>query len=218
MRSTNKYLCASVSLCLIMLYTACSEDKVVYDIGEYKLDLATVQFDNDKQAFLLDNNVLLLNGRDSKNVEAGQRVLLNYSYLEEISPGYDHVIKVNGIAVITLGKLEGVNPVTIDTMTNKPIHLESAWIGSRYLNISFYMNFHSTKHSISLITDKSKVDEEEIFIYFRHNDYGDPPGSMHKIIASFDLSNVLEEPDGDRQLIVNINSSNYGEKDYLLKY
>jgi hypothetical protein len=208
----------NIALCLMtVLCTTCSENDVVYDIGEYKVDLATVCIDNNKQYFLLDDNTLLLNENGVGNIDS-ERVLLNYSYLEKKVPGFDHVIKVNGLSPVKLGKLLEVNPLTIDTITNHLIHLESAWIGSRYLNISFYMNFHSEKHAVSLITNKTKINENEITVYFRHNAYNDPPGSRLKVIVSFDLSNVLGEPAGGKSLIVSINSDDNAEKKCLLQY
>ena len=205
-------------LIILLLPAACSEDKVVYDTGEYKVDLATVQINNDKQAFLLDNNELLLSAGLHKNIEAGQRVMLNYSYLPETSSGYDYVVKINGITAITQSKLAEVNSETINTTANDPVRLESVWIGSHYLNIIFYINYHSKKHSISLITDKAKTHEEEVSIYFRHDNNDDPEGYMRKVIASFDLSDVLGEPVSDRRLLVDINSDKYGSKNCSLIY
>ncbi len=214
----NLLTCLLVYLSTCLLFLSCSKDKVVYDIGEYKVDLATVQTNSNNQSFLLDNNTLLLNKGFINNLEAGQRVLLNYSYLEDLSPGYDYVIKVNGISAVTQGQLSEVSPITIDTITNVPIHLESVWLGSHYLNVSFYMNFYSKKHTIALITGKTQIQEKNISIYFCHNDNNDSPGVTRCVITSFDLSNVLGEPVGDRQLTVNLNSGNYGEKDYSFIY
>ena len=210
-----KFLCLYL---IVPLLVACSEDEVVYDIGEYKVDLATVQMDNDRQSFLLDNYALLLNGGNVRNLEAGQRVLLNYSYLTEKQTGYDYVVKVNGVGFITQGKLLEVDSITIDTIANKPVYMESVWIGSNYLNLSFYMNYNSQRHSITLLTDKNKTGDDEISVFFRHNDNNDSPGYMHKVIVSFDLSTVLGLPTKNRKLILNINSDNYGQKDYQLTY
>ena len=205
-------------LIILLLSAACSEDKVVYDIGEYKVDLATVQINNDKQAFLLDNNELLLSNVHYQNIESGQRVRINYSYLPETSSGYDYVVKINGITATVQSKLTEVDSTAVDTVANVPVHLESAWVGSHYLNIIFYINYHSTKHTISLITDKTTTQEKEVLIYFRHNDNDDANGYMRKVIASFDLSDILGEPLSDRLLLVNINSDNYGSKNYPLIY
>ena len=209
---------ACLFICLLACLFSCSEDKVVYDIGEYKVDLATVRIKNNEQFFLLDSEISLLNREIIKNLNDGQRVLLNYSYLSETVSGYDHVIKVNNASLVILDKLSAVNSVTIDTIANDPIRLESIWIGNKYLNISFYMNYNSQKHSISLITDKSKTDEESINIYFRHNNNNDAPGYLRRVIASFDLSEILVKPDSDRILITHVYSDNYGEKEYRFRY
>ena len=218
-RNFFNFLYVFVFSCVFFLsFISCSEDEVVYDIGEYKVDLATVGQNDDNQFFLLDNNISLLNSNNNNALESGQRILLNYSFLPEKSIEYDHVIKVNAISAITQGKLSEVSQTSIDTIPNDPIYLESVWIGSHYLNICFYINYHSHKHSIFLITDKEKTTNESISIYFRHDANNDPPGYMRKIIASFDLSNVLGKPDGRRELIVNINSDNYEGEDYQFKF
>lgn len=206
-------------LFLSIFFTSCDDDS--YDLGNYWVNLATVSIaDNNTAYFLLDNGKSLYNGENPPaiSLSEGDRVWLNYTYLDVTTPGFDNTIKINWITPVTRGELRGVSKITADTLKNDPIILQSVWTGSHFLNISFSFNFHSVPHTISLVTDSLEVNDKNISIYFRHNINNDPEGSKRNVIASFDLEKVLGPPQKDRKLFVNLNTDNYGNKTFELDY
>ena len=201
----------------LFLFSACSDDDVDYGYGEYKVDIVTYLAPN---SFLLDNGKTAYNvePKTSREYEEGDRIWLHYSFLPDIKSGYDFAIRVNGSSKITKSKLLPVKADTIGDFKNDPIQFESAWIGSHYLNMQFYMDFKSEPHQIALITDSKKLKNDSIWIYFRHDINNDPPGYANHVIASFDLKELLGEPQHNKVLFVNFNTSNYGDKMLELKY
>jgi hypothetical protein len=193
---------------------SCSPDAVDYGLGAYYVEIATAGGDN---AFLLDNGktVYNVNGKKYASIEAGNRVYLYFSYTDERR----EEIIIHSCSNVFKGELKAVEKEKIQEYANDPILFESAWIGSRYLNLLFYIEMKSETHSVSLITDESPTDNpEEIRLYFRHNIHNDPPGHPVSVCTSYDLSSVLGEPRGDRTLLINFNTSNYGDKTYEFKY
>jgi hypothetical protein len=183
---------------------------VDYGLGEYYVEIVTALGED---AFLLDTGKTVYGG-GGKSFEPEDRVYLNFSYQEESS----NQITIHSSAKISKGNLNAVKETGIPEYANDPIRFESAWIGSHYLNLRFYMEYKSEIHKIALITDSVRVNNPEIDIFFRHDKNKDKPGYFTPVYVSFDLKEVLGEPRGDRTLRVNFNTTNYGDKTYAFKY
>ncbi len=170
----------------------------------------------DQNAFLLDNGTILYRS-DKQNYlsfESGERVYLNFSYLET----YSNHITIHYSYKVHQGILNVVSSDEISKSVNDLIRLESIWMGGHYLNLQFYITFKSEAHKISLIADESKINGSDIEIYFRHDINNDPPGYPALILTSYDLKEVLGEPKGDRKIWVHLNTSNYGDETFQYIY
>jgi hypothetical protein len=117
-----------------------------------------------------------------------------------------------------LGKLTLANDSTIRSSVREPIQLESVWLGSHYLNMQFYLNFKSEKHTIKLLADSTALGSDTLRLYFVHNPNNDPPGYPSHTYLSFDLQEVLGVPENIRPTTVQINTSNYGDKAFDFNY
>ncbi|MCL1936962.1 MAG: hypothetical protein FWF52_01020 [Candidatus Azobacteroides sp.] len=202
------------SLLFFFLFFACtSSDSVDYGLGEYYVEITTALGDN---AFLLDSGKTIqsVGGETGRSYEAGDRVFLNFSYIE----GSADQITIHASAKIVLGTLTPVEEKDIEAFANDPIRLESAWIGDHYLNLRIYMEYQSEKHKIGLFTDKERLDQPEIIVYFLHDANNDPPGYPTSLYLSFDLEGALGEPEGNKILQIHFNTTNYGQKIYELNY
>jgi hypothetical protein len=197
----------------LLSFFACTSESVDYGLGEYYVEIATAL---EKNAFLLDTGktVRNTNGKTDKSYEPGDRVYLNFSYTENSTSE----IIVHSSAKISKGVLKAVKAKEITESMNDPVRFESAWMGSHYLNLQFYIEYKSEAHTIALITDESKVNDSEVKIYFRHTNNNDSPGYPSAVHVSYDLSTVLGEPLGDRTLLIDFSTTNYGNKTYKLNY
>jgi hypothetical protein len=204
--------------CFSVFFFSCDEDAAVdYGLGEYYQHIATVLNDS---AYLLDSGETLYNVkyRANKPREANKRVFLTYSLEKEKSAPYDRAIALHGLSEIASGELKAVDETEIDFSSSVPIRLESVWIGSHYLNMQFYFNYKSQTHSIGLLTDSSRLSGDTLHLYFMHDKNQDLPGYPVHLFLSFDLEKVLGRPENTKNLLLNINTSNYADKPYEFKY
>jgi hypothetical protein len=201
-------------ICLFLLTLgACQEQVVDYGLGDYYEEIATAV---DTDDFLLDNGKTVhnMNPEYRVNFEAGTRVYLRFAYEE----GSDTQIRLSGLFPITQGNLQAVEENYIFQQENDPVRLESAWIGSHYLNLHFYMEYSSQTHALMLLTDVAQSDQSELHLYLRHNKNNDPAGHWKYLRVSYDLSKVLGEPQGDRTIQVHFHTTNYGDKTSIFTY
>jgi hypothetical protein len=193
---------------------SCHTDPVVdYGFGEYYVELATVV---DDHVFLLDNGQTVYDSNRTANLSlaAGDRVYLSFSYGKSLSDP----ITVHGAAKIFSHTLNAVPEETLSKQPNDPIRFESAWIGSSYLNLHIYLEYRSETHKIALLTDKDSVNGSEVHLYLLHDKNNDAAGYWISLYASFDLSQTLGEPRGDRTLYVHFNTAGSGPAIYTFKY
>jgi hypothetical protein len=196
------------------LFSSCtSSPSVDYGLGKYYVEIVTALGEN---TFRLDSGKTLyaVSGKTDKSYEAGDRVVLSFSYMEKT---IDQVT-VHASSKISLGALKSVEEKEIVGFADDPVRLESLWIGSHYLNFRIYMEYKSEKHTIALFTDKNKLEQPEMDVYFRHDAKNDPSGYPVFVYLSFDLKETLGEPEGSKILQIHLNTTNYGRKTYELNY
>jgi hypothetical protein len=215
-----KTLISKIALFIAVLlsFFSCEDDTVDYGLGEYYQNLATVLNDS---AYILDSGESLynVNYEQNKPLDANKRVFLTYSYAEKENSLYDHAIVVHGISEIAQSELKAVDKARIDSFPAEPVFLESVWIGSHYLNMQFYFNYHSKSHSIGLMTDSLQLHADTIQLYFKHDTNLDSPGYPAHLFLSFDLEQVLGKPvENKKPLAVHINTDNYADDTYKFNY
>lgn len=201
-----------ILLFAFIIFNSC-EDPIDYGYGQYYVEIVTALGD---EIFELDNGQKLINTNASYPTafEAGQRILLRFSYVE----GCKDKIKIRFAGRLIQGVLDTVEQEKILAHPNDPVKLESLWIGNHFLNILFYIEHKSEPHSVVLWVDKLKVDKNKIDIYFLHNINNDEKGVFTFMSTSFDLSSVLGQPQGEKTIKIHLNTTNYGNKIYEFNY
>ena len=201
----------------VSILSACEEKNVDYGLDVYYVEIATAQSSNE---FLPDNGKTIVAAQDenAKTYAFGDRVLLNYTLLSSTASGDGDSVRINGSAKIPLGKIMLKSDSAIRSESKEPILLESVWLGSRYLNMQFYFNYMSEKHTMGLLADSARLKGDTLRLYFVHNTNNDPPGYPAHSYLSFDLKDVLGEPGKARPISVQINTDNYGIKTYGFEY
>jgi hypothetical protein len=203
---------------VLLFFFSCEDETVNYHLGEYYQEIVTVL---EKNVFVSDAGKTYFNvhSNDSQSYDENvRRVFLTYSYAKEKIPPYDQAIIVLGSSPVTTGDLKAVSQKEINDFPTDPILLESLWIGSHYLNMQFYFDYKSEMHTIGLLTDSTRLDNDTIRLYFKHDIKNDPPGHPTHLFLSFDLEKVLNKPENNRPLLIHIHTGNYGNKTYELKY
>ena len=200
-------------LWLLLALTSCSSDIVDYGYGKYYVEFATAL---ENHAFRLDSGQTIYDSNQTakQTFAVGDRVFLYFSYGNTLSDP----VTIHGSAKIFSDALKSMSEDAISQQANEPVRFQSAWVGSHYLNMHIYIEYRSKAHRVALVVDEEQVDDSEIHLYLRHDKNDDPPGYPSSVYASYDLSKVLGEPQGDRSLIVHFNTTNYGEKISTFKY
>jgi hypothetical protein len=207
-----------VAFCIAGVFlNSCENDEYDYGLDKYYVEIGTAV---EKNVFLLDNGKTILNVGEKaiQSFQRGERIYLNYTLLPETSTGYDYTVRVNAASKITLGKLKKTDLKEIESSVQEPVRLESIWVGSHYLNMQFYMNRKSESHTVGLLADSVSFAGDAVQIYFKHDPNNDLPGYPVHIFLSFDLEDVLGNPENNKTLAININTSEYGNKIYELNY
>ncbi|MDR0682761.1 MAG: hypothetical protein LBG15_13090 [Dysgonamonadaceae bacterium] len=209
----KKVFFSFLSLFSLFLFSCSDLDSFDYGLGAYYVEIVTA---TEKNVFLLDTGKEIRNvgGKNSADFETGDRVYLVFSYTEETKGE----IEIHSSTKIFQKDPDIVQKEEIAKYANDPVSFQSAWIGSHYLNLHFYIEYKSIPHKIFLIMEESQANDKEIKLYFRHDAGNDTPGYPSPVYTSFNLSGALGEPQGDRILLINFNTTNYGDKVYKFKY
>ena len=215
----NKNAVFRIIICLFISYFLfyCEDKPVDYGLDKYYVEIVTALSSKD---FLLDNGkkIVATSEEKTKGFVAGDRVLMNYTLLSDSNTEDNFSVRINGSAKIPLGKLTLSSDSAIYASVKEPVLLESAWLGSCYLNLKFYLNFKSIPHSIGLLTDSTLVKSDTIRMFFYHNTNNDPPGYLSNAYISFNLKDILGEPENKRIISMQIKTSNFGNKIFNFKY
>lgn len=210
------YIFSIIFACMLF---SCEDKTVDYGLDTYYVEIVTAQ---NKNEFLSDAGKMIIATSKQKEKEKtyafGDRVLLNYTVFPSTTSIDKNTVRINGSTKIPQGKLALSKSSTIESAVNKPVRLESVWLGSHYLNMQFYLNYKSETHKIGLVTDSTRIKSDTIRMYFIHDTNNDPPGYPSHAYLSFDLEDVLGLPGKARPISVQINTSNYGNKTYEFEY
>lgn len=178
------------STLVLLCFVGC--DKEEKRVPIFLVKYATVVKTESSIAIELDDGELLLpvNSSDLK-VEEGNRVILNYTPLE------DGTIKINSIQKIFIDniKTEGYS----DKLKSDPVKIITMWVSGNYLNMSFQVDFHSKEHSVALFRDELA---DKPTLYFMYSRLEDPPGAPTLRHLSFNLDGLEKE---DFAIYINTN-------------
>lgn len=181
-----------VLLAVSALFISC-DDNAKYSLGDFRIDLATVQPEgNNAYSLLLDNGQRLWPAAADVRYSPkyNQRVFLNYTVLSDTKNGYDHYIKVNDIWNILTKHAIDLTTQNEDSIGHDPVKINDMWVGGDYLNISFMFNYGGVKpHAINLVTNmlSSYASPDAVDLEFRHNAYESEQTKLFEGFVCFDL-------------------------------
>lgn len=210
------------------IFQSCLDD----DDNNYNYDLAigTLQKDADEYYFLqLDNDKKLL-ARDSSVIHyrkagAGQRVLAQFSYLDEQPGDYEYSVRIDDVYKILTKPVIRITPEKEDSIADDKIEVINYWVSKNYLNIEYQVwatNDEDKPHMLNLVEVEDPKDPEEGYasLEFRHNSFDDPQLRMYSGIVSFDLSALGYQPGapGLKGIKVRVNSIYQEHRTYKINY
>ncbi|MDL2322805.1 NigD-like protein [Bacteroidales bacterium OttesenSCG-928-A17] len=201
---------------IVVFFSSCEDASYDYGLDRYYEEIVTAEGNN---VFRLDNGETLFTTTKIKlSLTGGERLWIHYTLLDEKTEGFDHTVRVNGLSPVSTGALKALKQQEMQTLKKEPVLFRSLWIGSYFLNMHFLIDYRSTAHTVGLVVDEETLGENPVEIYFTHDKNKDAAGSPVRLFTSFDLREVLEEPQGNKNIRIHVNTSNYGEQVYDLIY
>jgi len=219
-----------LSLVIILTISLASCTKEGTDLGEFNLGYGVIVGTNPDYSVKLDNGKTLtirVNRVPQIVVKDGQRVLVDYTILEDDKPSvsalpgtqpvilnyiYD-ILSKNVIMSSTVNTVE-----ESDSIGHDYIDVMDGWVGSKYLNIHFEVLRENpvTKHMISLVYDEERSTATDKYFTLRHNAFGDRREYNSFGRVSFNIEDILSSIDISEGRKVNIHlewkSDFYGDQ------
>ncbi len=166
---------------LLLFFVSCNKEQA--RLVDFFVEFATVIKTEPSVTIQLDNGKVLSSKNNSNiEVEEGDRVILNYTPLE------DGAISINSMRRIFLGNVQEEGyPYKLAT---DPIKIVSLWVSGSYLNLSFQTDYHSKSHTAALFRN---MQAEKPTLYFSYSRGDDPAGAPTLSYLSFNLESLQQE-------------------------
>lgn len=204
---------------------SCGEDDGYYVPYSYAVGDMVVEEGNDPY-IMLDSKKTLFpsNGNRLPNylTKDGQRVIINFTFLEEQREGYDYYILINDIDSVLVKNIIPITPETTDSIGNDPVNVLDMWTSDKYLTIQFEMRgAGNEKHMINLVRDYSEAPtldaEGYLHLNLRHNRRNDLDVNNYLWgVASFRLDDVYAEFPDLKGFKIEVRTS-HGTENYSCK-
>ena len=121
--------------------TSCGDDEdgyyvpYSYAVGDMVVEEGHspyIQLDDKKTMFPSNGDRL-----PSYLTKNGQRVIVNFTFLDGQREGYDYYIVVNDIDSVLVKNVIPITPETTDSIGNDPMNILSMWTSEKYLTVQF---------------------------------------------------------------------------------
>lgn len=168
---------------LIIIPFLFSCEKETERLDNFLVEFATVQKTGSTITFKLDNgDILSPNKITAFDLENGNRVLMNYTPLE------NNTIKINNIRKVFMESYQDKGYP--EKVIKDPIKIISIWLSGDYLNMSFEVDYHSKTHTTGLFRD---TEAKETTFYFSYSREEDPPGAPTQTYLSFNMEELQDK-------------------------
>jgi len=169
-------------LIIIPFFFSCEKEMERLDnfLVEFAIVLKTA---SSTISFKLDNGTILIPEKSTTNeLENGNRVLMNYTPLE------NNTIQINNVRKVFMESYHDKGYP--EKVIKDPIKVISIWQSGKYLNMSFVVDYHSKTHTTGLFRD---IEAEETTFYFSYSREEDPPGAPTQTYLSFNMEELQDK-------------------------
>lgn len=151
----------------------------------------------------------------------GQRVIGDFTIVEYNRDSFDYFVRLNNYSKVLTKQVINLTEYNRDSIGNSEILINSIWVGSYYLNVTFQINIPSIqKHLVNLVVNRLVAPEDDGYAHleFRYNNQGDQAGSLVPGLVSFDLGGYGPSNTAYKGIKVKVNTIGDGEKDLIFNY
>jgi hypothetical protein len=204
----------------VFLVTSCLDDDG-YSLGKIWVGFGILQETDSvtkEYQIVLDNNKILIPVSVDFNiyhyVKNGDRVLINYTILDDNSQGGETAtkfyVRINSVSKVLMKGIIDITEENQDSIGNDPIDVRDIWVTDSLLNIKIRYWGLNKIHLINLVKQPGELDEttvQPIELELRHNKNDDEERIPHTGFVSFRL-NALKISGLDSVRFV-VRSTNY---------
>lgn len=201
-----------MTIALLASFFSCKEDAFDYGLGNFRLDLATVETTGSNRFYRLDNQTILHPTTEvPAKFSTGNRILLNYKIISETS-NQEFSIEPNAVSTVNSGSIKALT----SNLADDPLHLESIWQSGDWVNFRLGFEYNSTQHGIAMFYYQ-KTGNDTIYLDLRHSKNGDTPGYLVRTYASYPLK-PFSKTTKSTPLKVRVNTSDEGVRHFVFNY
>lgn len=202
---------------ILFVFASCSDDDG-YSLGDVWIGFGIYKGDSESyQSIIMDNKdelvpVAATNPNWHERFENGDRVLVNYTILDEDDTSSEHpryYVKINNIDDILMKGIFEITPENEDSIGNDPIIVEDYWMSDSLLSFKLKYWGYNEIHFLNLVKEPGEITEEDqpIMLELRHNANGADESILYTAFVSFSLNSL--RIDGLDSVQFNVSSVDY---------
>ena len=211
-----KKIVVGILIGFLFVFTACNDDEDGYSLNDMWIGFGIFQSDDSNNyQIVMDNKDQLIpiasNYRAGweKSFENGDRILVNYTVLDEKLDNSNKVekyfVKVNQIKNILMKGIMDITPENKDSIGNDPIVVENYWITDSLLNFKLKYWGNNAIHFLNLVKKPSMImapEAQPFELELRHNANEDEKSFYYSAYVSFSLNDLRIEGQDSVRFIV----------------
>ena len=193
----------------LFVFAGCNDDDG-YSLNDMWVGFGILQkSDGSSPAIVMDNKDLLIPVASnypgwSEHLDDGERVLVNYTILDEEleSDGTvkHYYVKVNDIDDILMKGVLDITPENEDSIGNDPIIVQDYWMTDSLLSFKLKYWGYSATHFLNLVKQPGELNEP-IELELRHNANDDDESIPYTAFVSFSLNGLRIEGQDSVQIV-----------------
>lgn len=192
----RKYLLVSLlGLGFLFATTSCEKENSSYPLGDFLIELGVVSVDNNGSYYftLDDGQKLWCSTCNIKRlgIRPNQRVLVNYTKLNDQATNFDLVVRLNDLDTILTKPIIRMSPGIEDSIGDDPIQVYDIWASGGFANFYYSFSGGATRHLINLVVDSTET-QGPITLRLRHNSKGDSLNYRYSGYICFRLESLRE--------------------------
>ncbi len=182
---------------LMSMLLSCS-DEPDYDYGDFLEVVAVYQGSTAEGCMFAyqardDSPVVTLrvSGSELKDVDAGERIMLRYTVLDDLS-ATEKLIRIDAASKIVNDVLRQADEETLGKISSEPVDMTSVWRSGRYVNVFCWVPYVGSHFQMLLVAEESALDDEVPELRLLYDMMGGIPAFERRCYASFDIGNLWE--------------------------
>lgn len=196
-----KKLVFGILMGLLVTFTGCIDDDDSYSLGDYWIGFGIFNEDGaGGERIKMDNGSVIIPVAGAgtawfHNISDGDRVLVNYTILDEddtSSSEERYYVKVNKISDVLMKGILDITEENEDSIGSDPIIVEDAWITDSLLSFRLKYWGNSKIHFLNLVKEPGELtaNDQPIKLELRHNANDDNESIPYTAYVSFSLNSL----------------------------